>query len=286
MAQCIRLAGHMHHFPNHCHERTSGMSDSHSIEIWKQIPGYGLHYEASSLGRIRVKDRTIIKNHSRTGHPTKYKYKSKVLSPSKNDKWGHTSVTLGVDGTDYGVSVHQLVLLAFHGERPDGMEACHNNGIASDNGPSNLRWDTHLANNRDRLNHGTYKRGEDHQMSKLSNSDADEIRNSFENVDLLSKKYQVSKSAIQRIKYGKAENKVENYEAKVSNSRHVAGVAKLKGVSWDKHAQRWKASISIGGGKSKHIGRFDTEEKAHEAWLDAHIKTISELFSTGRIRPV
>lgn len=29
-AQCIRLAGPMHHFPHHCHERTSGMSNAHS----------------------------------------------------------------------------------------------------------------------------------------------------------------------------------------------------------------------------------------------------------------
>ncbi len=259
----------MHHFPNHCHERTSGMSDSHSIEIWKQIPGYGLHYEASSLGRIRVKDRTIIKNHSRTGHPTKYKYKSKVLSPSKNDKWGHTSVTLGVDGTDYGVSVHQLVLLAFHGERPDGMEACHNNGVAEDNRPTNLRWDTHYENNQDRKRHGTYAVGQDHHMSKISNVDANIVKESELSTNDLSTLFGLSKSIIQRVRYSDGSGKVEGYEEKVSIQRHISGIAKLKGVTWDKSTNNWKASISIGGGKSKHLGRYKTEIDAHNAYLNA-----------------
>jgi len=42
-AQCISPARPMHHFPNHCHERTSGMSDSNSTltqEHVKQLFNY------------------------------------------------------------------------------------------------------------------------------------------------------------------------------------------------------------------------------------------------------
>lgn len=44
--------------------------------------------------------------------------------------------------------------------------------------------------------------------------------------------------------------------------------AKLAGANWDKYAGRWKASICIGG-RHKHLGRFDTEQEAHEAYLSA-----------------
>jgi hypothetical protein len=54
-------------------------------------------------------------------------------------------------------TVHSLVMLAFVGPRPDGLEVCHNNGVASDNRLSNLRYDTRSENNVDSSKHG--KRG-------------------------------------------------------------------------------------------------------------------------------
>lgn len=55
--------------------------------------------------------------------------------------------------------VHDLVLLAFVGPRPDGMEACHSpDHDRSNNALSNLRWDTHSANTRDSMRHGTHFR--------------------------------------------------------------------------------------------------------------------------------
>jgi hypothetical protein len=52
--------------------------------------------------------------------------------------------------------VHQLVLEAFVGPRPRGMESCHNNGNQTDNRLVNLRWDTKSENNLDRVRHGTH----------------------------------------------------------------------------------------------------------------------------------
>jgi len=45
--------------------------------------------------------------------------------------------------------VHRLVLEAFVGPCPDGMEACHLDSDKTNNRVSNLRWDTHLENMRD-----------------------------------------------------------------------------------------------------------------------------------------
>lgn len=44
------------------------------------------------------------------------------------------------------VKVHHLVLDAFHGERPAGMEGCHGPGGRQDNRSHVLRWDTHPEN--------------------------------------------------------------------------------------------------------------------------------------------
>jgi hypothetical protein len=52
-------------------------------------------------------------------------------------------------------SVHRLVLEAFVGPSPEGMEACHNNGIRTDNRLENLRWDTRSNSHRDKIRHGT-----------------------------------------------------------------------------------------------------------------------------------
>lgn len=48
------------------------------------------------------------------------------------------------------VKVHHLVLEAFHGPRPYGLEGCHGPGGSQDNRAEVLRWDTHQENLKDR----------------------------------------------------------------------------------------------------------------------------------------
>ncbi len=52
--------------------------------------------------------------------------------------------------------VHRLVAEAFHGQIPDGMVVCHNDGDPSNNCPTNLRIDTHSENSKDRVRHGRH----------------------------------------------------------------------------------------------------------------------------------
>lgn len=56
------------------------------------------------------------------------------------------------DGQTTGV--HRLVLEAFVGPCPEGMEALHGNAIRNDNRLCNLRWDTKSENSQDRVRHG------------------------------------------------------------------------------------------------------------------------------------
>lgn len=141
------------------------------MEEWRDVPGYGGHYQASSLGRIRVKDRVVMKRH-RGGTMMAQFYHGRLLTPCPTDELGHLVVHLGFGGKKVNVCVHKLVLLAFHGEPSDGQEGCHENGVAGDNRIDNLRWDTHAANNGDRKKHGTYAVGTAHPMAKFT---ADEI---------------------------------------------------------------------------------------------------------------
>lgn len=64
--------------------------------------------------------------------------------------------------------VCRLVLEAFVGECPPGSEACHQNGDPTDNRLDNLRWDTHIANQRDMIDHGTSGKGSKNSRAKLT----------------------------------------------------------------------------------------------------------------------
>lgn len=70
---------------------------------------------------------------------------------------------------------HRLVLEAFVGPRPDGMECCHGDGNRTNNALSNLRWDTKKANSSDAVRHGTTPKGERNIHSKITEEKAKEV---------------------------------------------------------------------------------------------------------------
>lgn len=72
--------------------------------------------------------------------------------------------------------VHRLVLLAFVGPCPDGMECCHFDGDRTNNALNNLRWDTGRANAQDRVRQGTSEHGERNPSAKLTEADVRVIR--------------------------------------------------------------------------------------------------------------
>ncbi|WP_082581204.1 NUMOD4 motif-containing HNH endonuclease [Leifsonia sp. Root227] len=117
-------------------------------EEWRAIPGLEGYYEASSAGRIRSVSRAWKNSEKiRPG-------RTLAARPSRS---GHMRVQICVDGSETTWLVHRLVLLAFVGAPPAGTEGCHNNGDPADNRIENLRWDTHAANARDALSHGTHE---------------------------------------------------------------------------------------------------------------------------------
>jgi len=93
------------------------------------------------------------------------------------DKRNRLTVRLCRDGEIRRIFVHRLVLTAFVGPCPSGMEACHfPDKDTTNNAISNLRWDTRKANTADKEFHGTYPRGENNSRSKLTEEQVVEIR--------------------------------------------------------------------------------------------------------------
>jgi hypothetical protein len=98
--------------------------------------------------------------------------------------------------------VHRLVLESFVGPCPPGMECCHGDRNRSNNIPSNLRWDTRMANTQDRVRHGTDNRGSRHGRSKLTETTVAELRaDRAAGMDYpaLMRKYGVSKPTVSHV---------------------------------------------------------------------------------------
>lgn len=117
-------------------------------EIWKDITGYEGLYQVSNQGHVQSMDRCVS---TQTGPRN---YKGKILRQSKSNT-GYLVVSLYKDTKQVDKLVHRLVLEAFVGICPKGMECCHDNGKQQDARLSNLRWDTPSNNNKDKRQHGT-----------------------------------------------------------------------------------------------------------------------------------
>lgn len=105
-------------------------------ECWKPVVGFEGIYEVSDLGNVRSL------NYNHTG-------KVKLLSPSINK--GYYQVGLYKNGKQKHFSVHTLVITAFRGPIPAGMQVNHLNENKLDNRLSNLEVVTAKQN----LNWGT-----------------------------------------------------------------------------------------------------------------------------------
>lgn len=133
-------------------------------ELWRPVVGYEHRYVVSNLGRVRrlaysatAFDRRLQRNMTRH-------HKSKLLRLTP-DKAGYLKVRIGQETR----LVHQLVLFAFVGPRPDGCVACHGPAGIADNSLGNLSWGS-LSKNMgdDRRRDNTLPCGETHYLAKLT----------------------------------------------------------------------------------------------------------------------
>lgn len=117
-------------------------------EEWKPIPGYE-GYEVSNHGRVRSLDRTVQLKDGRTR-----RQKGRALKP-----WviqGYLYVSLYKGRKVKKKRIHRLVLEAFVGPCPEGMECLHGDGNPANNRLDNLRWASPSDNNLDTVKHGRH----------------------------------------------------------------------------------------------------------------------------------
>ena len=120
------------------------MSKSTPDEVWLPVVGYEGAYQVSNWGRVR----------SLPG----FARGARIRKATPAGK-GHLRVELSLYNQPRSIYVHRMVLEAFVGPCPDGMEGCHNDGDPTNNHLDNLRWDTRSENVRDAIRHGTYSNG-------------------------------------------------------------------------------------------------------------------------------
>lgn len=151
--------------------------------VWLAVPGYP-NYEVSSVGEVR---------NAKTGR----------LKKQRPDSAGRPTVTLSKGNYVCPKMVHRLVAEAFLGPMPEGLETCHNDGRSSNNRASNLRYDTKLNNEADKLLHGTRNSGERHGKAKLSEALILAIRKGLGSDRAVAAAYGVSRWTIRAARTGR-----------------------------------------------------------------------------------
>ena len=127
------------------------------LETWVSIVGYEGLYEISDLGRVRsLQIRGLLGG---------------IMTATRTNR-GYYVIGLMNDGVKKQHRLHCLVLTAFVGPRPAGMQGCHGRDDKSDNTLSNLRWDTPKSNIAERQSFN----GELNPNAKLSDAQTIEIR--------------------------------------------------------------------------------------------------------------
>ena len=126
---------------------------SGAIPNWLPITGYEGRYDVSDSGQVNSR--------------SDYRPSSGgILIPWVQNR-GYQYVSLRLDGKKKTFAVHRLVLDAFVGPCPHGMQVAHGDGDPKNNHLSNLRWATPKDNIADRARHGRTAKGEANGSSKL-----------------------------------------------------------------------------------------------------------------------
>lgn len=173
------------------------------MEEWRSVLGYEGYYDISNFGRVRSLDRMCYAGGGRFRC-----VKPKILKLRDNGR-GYLAVNLYDDNGPKRYKIARLVLAAFIGPCPKGMESCHNNGNKRNDKLENLRWDTRQANAQDKIIHGTTTRGELDVASKLTEVEVIEIKEVLLGNSLkgqgrrLAERFGVSEATISFIRSGK-----------------------------------------------------------------------------------
>src|SRR4051812_17537545 len=139
------------------------------MSVYRMVKGFDKFYRVGTNGSVwtrRIRGSKII---NKMGP-----WKRMKSGPRKGD--GYIQVGLALDGIVYFWLLHHLVLRAFVGPCPPGMECRHLDGDPTNNRLDNLAWGTPKQNSEDKIRHGTQSRGLDRWNAKLTPSKVRRIR--------------------------------------------------------------------------------------------------------------
>lgn len=148
-------------------------------EEWRAVIGWEGLYEVSSLGRVRSLDRQveIDMTYGSTVKRTVRHYRGRMLRQHVGPGTrGYPQVGFSRGGKEDNYLVHRVVLEAFVGSCPPGMEALHGPAGKLDASLANLHYGTRSENVRDRVRDGQDNRGERCGRAKLTWPEVAEIR--------------------------------------------------------------------------------------------------------------
>ncbi len=179
------------------------------MEVWRDIPGFEGLYQVSNFGRVKSLDRwqNLDPNpQAPKGYARHIKGKIHRGTPVNRDgKIIRIVVGLRKDGRYFYRGIHEFVLLAFVGPRPEGYYGCHNDDTPTNNRLANLYWGTPKQNSADKIRHGNQPKGEGIPWSKLTERDVRYIRSKAGVISQskLAKKFGVVQAQISRVVNGK-----------------------------------------------------------------------------------
>ena len=158
-------------------------------EEWRTIKGFE-KYEVSNYGRVRSKDRVVIRN---DGH--KLTLKGKLLKPITDHK-GYVKVSIYNSNGIKISHVHRLVAIACI-ENPNMLpQVNHKDGNHANNSVYNLEWCTSEYNHRHALENNLYKVEEDSPRAKLTKEQVISIYKDYQHTMLIDSKTNITKEKL------------------------------------------------------------------------------------------
>jgi hypothetical protein len=142
-------------------------------EYWRDLPNFIGFYRVSNWGRLKSLSKWVKIGTNRRFIPGR-------MMKLREVERGYFSVKISKHGKSRVCQIHTLVLEAFVGPCPEGMECRHLDGNPSNNHLKNLRWGTYQENADDRIRHGTWCHGETMGWAKLKDSDIPKIHRLYD----------------------------------------------------------------------------------------------------------
>lgn len=167
-------------------------------ERWRPVVGYQGYYEVSDRGRVRSVPRIVSFEDGRVRS-----YQGVLLKLKPHNQYGYPLAALCRGRADKRWrTVHQLVMEAFVGPRPQGQEVCHNaNNLSAS--LSNLRYDTRSNNARDQWRHGTMQHGATHPSAKFSDALLERVRRAKGTVSAIAERFRMSRTHVWNVRNSK-----------------------------------------------------------------------------------